>query len=306
MDVFWSLFSNLLPLYILIGIGWFAGRHFGVQRETLANLSLFVLMPVMLFGFVSTLDLQPSYALLPLVMYGIQWVIAGGTLWLGRKIYDDSTPNLMAMCTAMGNFGYFGLPLVLLLFPPEWIGVYMFMLLGNILFEATVGYYIAARGNFTVRQSIRKLLRFPSLYAVTLGLLVNFSGLPLPDVFFTYLDYFKGAYVICGMMIIGVALSYVREFVFGPRFLSIVFAGKFIAWPFLALTVVSFDRAVTNLFDPEVHKLFMVLSIVPPAANIAAFATQLNLTPEKAATTILAGTLFALIYIPGVLFFFPL
>jgi len=44
--------------------------------------------------------------------------------------------------------------------------------------------------------------------------------------------------------------------------------------------------------------LMLILSIVPPAANIAAFAAQLNVQPEKAATTVLLCTIFALFYIP--------
>lgn len=49
-------------LYILIAIGWAAGRFYGVARESLANLVLFVIMPVMVFGFVVTLDLKPKKA----------------------------------------------------------------------------------------------------------------------------------------------------------------------------------------------------------------------------------------------------
>ena len=47
--------------------------------------------------------------------------------------------------------------------------------------------------------------------------------------------------------------------------------------------------------------MLLIMSIVPPAANIAAFAATLDLNPEKAATTVLLGTIFALFYIPAVL-----
>ncbi len=297
--IFFTLLPNLIPLYLLIAIGYLAGRFYDVDRTTLANLAVFIMMPVMVFSFVATLDLHLEYALLPVVMYGIQTIVAFGSFWLAGRIYDDTTPNLLAMCASMGNFGYFGLPVILLMFPPEWIGVYMFLLLGNILFEATVGYYIAARGHFDVRQSLRKLAKFPSIYAVVLGILVNLSGFQLPDVFFTYRDYFKGAYVIVGMMIIGTALSQVNKLVLGPRFLAMVFLGKFVAWPVLAFLTVTLDSLFTQWFEPEVHQLLLVLSTVPPAANIAAFAAQLNLTPAKAATTVLIGTVFALFYMPA-------
>lgn len=41
-------------------------------------------------------------------------------------------------------------------------------------------------------------------------------------------------------------------------------------------------------------------NIVPSAANVVAFSAQLNDQPEKAATPVLAGTIFTLFYIPVV------
>jgi predicted permease len=301
MTIFFELVVNLFPLYGLIAAGFFIGRFLHIDRETLINIVLYLCLPIVVFGFIAGLDLKPAYALLPLVMFLIQAVIGLAMLRAGRAVYGDARANLLSMCTAMGNGGYFGLPLVLLLFPPEWVGVYMFMLLGGVLYEGTLGYYIAARGKFTVGDSIRKVLKFPSIYAVAAGLLVNLAGIDMPDLFITYWGYFKGAYVILGMMIIGAALSKVDRLVFAPRFLVLVALGKFIAWPVLAYGFVALDSLFFHLFDEPVHMFVIVSSLMPPAANIAAFAEKFDIVPAKAATTILIATLFALFYIPAVL-----
>ena len=47
--------------------------------------------------------------------------------------------------------------------------------------------------------------------------------------------------------------------------------------------------------------IVILITIVPPAANSVAFAAQLNIRPEKAATTVLLGTVLALFYIPAVI-----
>jgi len=302
MTIFLTLFTNLVPLYILIALGFIAGRYLNVDRNSIANLVIYLCLPVVAFGFVATLEFHPIYALLPLLILSISTIVGVGVYILGQKIFGDNRANLLSMCASMPNSGYFGLPLVLLLFKdqPQWVGVYMFMMLGVTIYEATIGYYIAARGAFSVRDSIKKLIKFPALYAIALALIVNASGYDLPDLFTTYWGYFKGAYVVMGMMIIGVALASVEKFVFGPRFLSLVILGKFALWPVLALGVVMLDKAYFGLFTPEIHKLITILSIVPPAANIAAFAAQLNVQPEKAATTVLICTILALFYIPVV------
>lgn len=301
MDIFAALFTNLIPLYILIALGWIAGRYFSVERQSLGSLGIYILMPIVAFGFVAGLEFQPEYALLPLIVFALFTGVTLVFYAIGKRIFPDNRANLMAMCAGSGNTGYFGLPLVLLLFDPQWIAVYIFAMMGGSIYEATVMFYIANRGKFDARQSLMKLLKFPTLYTIAAALIVNASGTQLPAQFTTYWEYAKGAYILIGMMIIGVSLSKAEKLVIGPRFLSLVFLGKFIVWPLSALALVWLDRSIFGLFSPEIHRLLIVMSIVPPAANIAAFAAQLDMRPEKAATTILLGTVFALFYIPFII-----
>ncbi len=298
MDVFFTLFFNLLPLYGLIALGFFAGRFLNVDRQSLATLAIYICMPIVVFGFVVNLEFQPAYLLLPIIIFVVS-IITGVVFYaVGLKTYGDSTANLMAMCCSMGNTGYFGLPLVFLFFNEQQTAIYIFMMLGGSVYEATGGYYLAARGAFDVKTSLKKLLRFPALYAIIAGFIINQMALEPPELFWTYWNYFKGAYVVLGMMIVGAALSGVRKLVFGPRFMLFVFLGKFVAWPALIFAFVWLDRTVMGWYAEDIHKLILIMSLVPPAANIAAFAAQMNIMPEKAATTILVGTIFALVYIP--------
>lgn len=298
MTVFLSLFFNLLPLYALIVAGFVARKYLKVDRDSLGTMAMYIFMPVVVFGFVANMNFKLEYIALPFLLFGISSIVALSFLQLGNRIYKDNQANLMAMCTAMGNTGYFGLPLVLLFFSEELVAIYIFMNLGSLIFEATVGYYIAARGNFDARTSLNKIIRFPTIYAIALGVAANQSAMEMPEIFWTYWTHFKGAYVVVGMMIIGAALANIDKFVIGLRFLSLTFAGKFIVLPALALLCVIVDKAFLGWFSEEIHNLIIIVSIVPPGANIAAFATKMNLEPEKAATTILLGTIFALLYIP--------
>ena len=304
MDIFLTLFSNIFPLYVLIALGFLAGRFFGVDIKSLGALALYIFMPIAVFGYIIKLDFQPIYAGLPVFVYVFMTVMMLVWFKIARRIYSDSRSSLLTMCACWGNMGYFGLPLVIALFPAEQIGIYMFMVVGCIFLEATIGYYIWQRGNLDVRQSLINVLKFPSLYAVLIGLALNFSNVEMSDQVHTYWEYFRGAYIISGMMIIGGALANVKRFVIAPRFMSLAFLGKFVVWPMTALAFIFADMHFIGLFDPTIHKMFFVLSIVPPGANIAAFAASLNISPEKAASTILLSTFFALFSIPLMLMLF--
>ena len=306
MDLFLSLLANIAPLYVIIALGWIAGRFYEVEKESLAGLAIYILVPIVSFYYVAALEFKPAYTALPLIVFGLYTFMTFLFYALGRRLYPDKRANLLAMCSAASNTGYLGLPIVILLFPTEWVGVYVFALAGGLLYEATVMYYIANRGNFSPRDSVLRVLKFPVLYAILIGLVINFTGFDLPSQLDAFWGYFKGAYIVIGMMIIGVSLSKVTRLVIVPKFLSVVFFAQFIVWPLMALGVIGLDKAVLHWFSPEIYKLLMIMAIMPPAANIAAFAAKLDLNPEKAATTILLSTIFALFYIPAALVVFSL
>ncbi len=304
MDVVLTLAGNLVPLYALIVLGYIAGKFFNVDRQTLGALGIYIIMPIVTFGYVAQMEFRPSYIALPVVFYAMITCVCFIWLAAGKKVYGDSRANLMAISSASGNTGYFGLPLALMLLPEEWVGVYIFANLGALLFEATILYYLAARGRFSVRESLIKLARFPTIYAVAAGVAYNLSGTGMADVVVTYWEYFKGSYVVIGMMIIGAALAKVKRMVWAPRFISLTFAGKFIMLPLISVGLIMLDQSALHLFDAQVHKIMFILTIVPIGANIAAFAVEMDLKPEKAASTILYSTVFALISIPFSLYLY--
>lgn len=301
MDIFFTLLFNIAPLYAIILLGWIAGRFYGVDRESIAALAIYIVVPVVSFYYVAEIEFKAAFILLPVLVFTLFTLITILFYQIGKWVYPDKQANLLAMCCGAANVGYFGLPIVILLLPEDWVGVYIFALTGGLIYEATVMYYIANRGNFSPKQSIVNVLRFPVLYAILLGLAVNFCNVPLPAQLDPYWVYFKGAYVVVGMMIVGCSLPRLSQLVIAPRFLSIVFLSQFVVWPAVVLGLIELDQHVLGLFGTEVHKMMIIMSVVPPAANITAYAAKLNLDPEKAATTVLVGTVFALFYIPIVL-----
>ena len=65
-------------------------------------------------------------------------------------------------------------PVALVLLPPSGVTLYLFCALGVTLYEFTVGFYLSARGRFTVRDSLLKIvhqlrLRRPLQHVVSHG-----------------------------------------------------------------------------------------------------------------------------------------
>lgn len=293
-----TLLGQLIPLLLLIGLGYLAGRWLGVESRSLAMIAIYFLSPLVNFGGVAQLDFRSAYLLLPPVLFGIAAGMALLVYWLAGRLYADNTRNLVAMAASTGNTGYFGTPLVLALLGPQAAGIYFLMNFAVALSETTVGYYVGARGHHGMRDSLKKVLSLPANYAVLLGLAWNALSLPLPTNFLPWWERFTGAWVIVGMMLIGVALSQAGGWRANARLTGLLFAVKFLLWPACTWGFALLDRAVLGLFDPLVHTLLLIIGVVPLAGNTVTFATQLKLRSGEAAAVVLESTVFAVVYIP--------
>ena len=143
-----------------------------------------------------------------------------------------------------------------------------------------------------------KVLKLPVIHAIWLGLLYNLYGPALPDAFLRYWNYAIGAWVIIGMMIIGVALAKQTRLELDFKLLLSMCTPKFILWPLFGFGVIAADAAYFHAFGPEVHLMMAVVSSVPLAGNLVAYAATLNLHPERAAGAVLASTVLACVTVP--------
>lgn len=298
MTLFLTLLTKILPLYGMIALGYIGGKYLSVSRTDIATVVIYLFVPVVFFGAVATTPLTPQYLALPFIAFLMSAVMAFSVFYIAGKIYQDSQKNLIGMAACTGNTGYFGMPIFLALYPETHVGVYLLAILGITIAESTIGYYLLARGNFTVRDSLIKLAKMPTIYAVTAGLLFNLSGFTMPEIVMETHAKFRGGYIILGMMMIGLGLSGIKHFTFGKRFLSLLLIQKFIGWPLLAFAIIAVDRHTVQLFDDLARTCILIFSTVPLAANTVAFATTLNIHPEKAAAAVMLSTLVALAYIP--------
>lgn len=298
MNVAAVLIENIIPLYILVGLGYIAGRWMDVNLQSLARVCIFIVAPVVIFGGMVRMNFDPRYILLPVLMAGISAGIGLSVYALAHRRWKNNTANLIGLGSISGNTGYFGFPLVLALFGPDWGAVYLFMNMATSVTENTIGYYMAVRGHHTIKDSLRKVVKLPGIHALYLGLICNFLHVPMPELFFKYWTYATGTWVIIGMMLIGVALGKLQKLEFDWRMIGWLFTSKFILWPAVGLAVILADAAVFHLFPHEIYGLILIFTSVPLMSNLVAYAAHMNLHPEKAATAVVLSTLLAIITLP--------
>ena len=305
MTVFLTLLGKTLPLYFSIILGVLSTWILKCDKDTIAKVILFILAPLIVFNATISVKLDASVLFLPTFFFFASTILAFVLLFLFKKVYSDNTANLLAFSTSTGNTGNIGIPLAILFLEPNLVDVFIFTVLANILYQNSVGYYITAKGHFTAKQSIIKVLRLPVLYAFILGVALNIYGFKMPEIFVNYTEYIKGAYAILGMMLLGMGMEKMKSNnSFDLKFISYAMGIKFIFWPLFILAFIYLDKTFIHFLNDGFYSIMFLFSIVPLAGNTVTVATLLNVKPDKMSLAVFISTIISLFYIPFVMFLY--
>jgi predicted permease len=294
----YSLLLQMTGLYACIAIGFFAARRLEVEGKGISKLLFYVIVPLVFMHGISKMEIAYQYLLLPFFIFTISCSLCLAHYAIARRIYHDKSANILAFASGNGNIGYFGIPIAMMLFEPPIVGVYMVMVIGIMLYETTLGYYITTKGDFSTREAIQKMVRLPMLHGALIGLLMSLCGLSLPSFTENFFEAIRGAYSTLGMMVVGIGLAGLSSFRLDWKFISMAFIVKFLAWPLAVAGVILLDQYWLHFYDQTVYATMILLSSMPLAVNAVIFATLLDAKPEKMAAAVFLSTLFALIYVP--------
>jgi malate permease and related proteins len=298
MEIFFTLLGKIAPLYIVIFLGYISGKLLHVKKESIAPLLIYVIAPFVVFSGVIRAQISSGTLSLPLLFFTLACLISAIFYVLSSYIWKGSEKNIVGFTSGSGNTGYFGLPVAIAIFGQDIVPLIVLSVLGFITFENTLGFYITARGNFTAKESLLKVLKLPTVYAFLVGLFINLSGIDLGKPYLDLATNFQGAYSTLGMMLIGLGIASITKFEFDYKFIATTFLAKFITWPLAIAGVIFLDTNYFHLYTTQIHQVMILMSVVPLAANTVAVATELRTHPEKASMAVLLSTLFALFYIP--------
>ena len=298
MTLDFNFLTNFLLIYLFLFTGVFLKYFVKINEKIIGKFLIYLLAPIVIFHGTLNTTLISNVIFLPILIFLISSFVCYLFYFIGKKIWNDSNANILAILSSEGNTGYFGLPIAILLFNNELVGIYIFALMGVTLFENSVVYYLTARGRYSKLHSLYKLLKLPAIYAFIAGLIFNFYNIKNIKFLDSYIDYIQDLYSFLGMMIVGLCIYPLSNLSLDKKMVLLSFLGKFIIWPILILFFIYFNENFFHFFSHEVYAPLILVSIVPIAVNTVVFATVLNVYPRKVASTVLLSTIFSIIYIP--------
>jgi malate permease and related proteins len=297
MSIFLTLLTKLFPIYAVMGAGYGLSRITGNITSQIAALQIYFIVPVVITTNVMKLSFTSDVLILPVFLFFVCVLISLLVFYFSKKSKLEYS-SILSQSSGTANTGYLGIPIAIILLPPELVPVYMVTMVGTTICENSLGYYFIARSNFSPKQAVLKLLKLPTLYALILGLILSAYKVQLPENLTSIARDFLGAYIILGALIIGLGVAQVKTWKFDWMFLTHMLGVKFILWPFVMWGLLQLDEFSFDIIPQSYEPILLLLSIMPLAANTAAFAAMFHVYPERTATAVAFSTLMGVVLIP--------
>ncbi|MBC6438556.1 MAG: AEC family transporter [Rhodobacteraceae bacterium] len=297
-----EIFLKTLPFFALIGLGYQAGRTGFFTAEATAYLTKFVFyfaLSAMLFRFAANLSLFEVFDwwFVAAYLWGclLVYLIATAVAFFRRRGVDEAAVE--AQCAVIGNTGFLGVPMLVVLMGEAAAGpVLMMLALDLVVFSSLIVILITGSRDGRMSLNLLKtvglgLLKNPMIVSITLGLVWSAFTLPIPDVANEFLGILGAAATPGALFAIGASLagkSAERLSVAGwLTFCKLVLHPAAVAFAALVLFPVStFDAAV-----------MIAAAALPVAGNVYILAQHYGVAPHRVSASILISTVLSIVTI---------
>lgn len=290
-----AIFLKTLPFFALIGVGFLAAyRGFFTQGAT-AYLTKFVFyfaLSAMLFRFASTLSLGDifDWNFIGAYLFGCFAIYALATVVALIRKRPASEAAIEAQCAVIGNTGFLGVPMLVVLMGPAAAGpVLMILAIDLIVFSSLIVIIITAsrdgRMSLKIFRSIAiGLVKNPMIVSMVAGLFVSAAGIRLPAPVDEFMALLGAAATPCALFAIGASLAgKSTERASVALWLSLA---KLILHP----AAVAIGTLIIFEVDPYAAAVMIAASSLPVAGNIYMLAQHYNVAPQRVSASILMST----------------
>lgn len=290
-----AIFLQTLPFFLIIGLGYGAGRTGFFSEEATAYLTKFVFyfaLSAMLFRFSANLSLAEviDWRFITAYLWGTGFVYLLATMVsLARRISIEEAA-IEAQCAVIGNVGFLGIPmLVMLMGKGAIVPVMLVLAVDLIVFGSLIVILITGSRDGRMSLGILRtvglgLLKNPMIVSIVLGLTWSGLAIPIPAPMNDFLSILGGAATPGALFAIGASLaskSAERPFVAGwLSFCKLVLHPGFVAISALWLFPV----------EPYAASVMIAAAALPVAGNVYILAQHYGVAPQRVSASILIST----------------
>ncbi|MCK9259165.1 MAG: AEC family transporter [Azoarcus sp.] len=277
--------SILFPLFAITALGYFVGKRMKPDMSDANKLNMDVFVPALVFAALANKEFHIS-EYMPLLGATLVMVLGAGAVgWVTARIAKVD-PKTFVPPQMFNNCGNLGLPLAVLAFGDEALAPAVVMFMVSNLLHFSFGAWLL---DHNIR--IANVWRVPSVLATIVGLAVAVSGFEVWSPLMLAIKLLGDIAIPLMLFALGVRLNDSRITSVGLGVFAAVVrpvTGMLLAW------------GVMLLIDlpPREQALLLVFGALPPAVLNYIFAERYHQDPEKVASMVLIGNLFAMLFLP--------
>ncbi|WP_236581934.1 AEC family transporter [Hydrogenophaga sp. BPS33] len=285
MDLIARVADVIIPVFLIVGIGFAYARKKAPDMGTFNRIALDVLAPVLVYSALASRDFVIAQHVVLLV--GAAVIILGGGLlaWPLARAFG-AQPRTLVPVVMFNNCGNMGLPLALLAFGPSNFGAAVALFSVSNLLHFSIGARITSRLART-----RDLLTSPLMIGTALGFFSALTDVRPPDV------------VLSGLKLLGDAMLPMMLFALGVRLTALTRQGLAIgllgalARPLIGLAI-ALPLAWALGLEGAARGQLLLFAALPPAVMQFMLAERYHQEPDKVGAMIMLGNALAVVFVP--------
>ena len=291
----WDIFLQTLPFFMIIALGYGSGITKFFSEEATAYLTKFVFyfaLSAMLFRFSANLSLADildwQFVMAYLSATTVVYLIAVRAA--RRRFVPMTEAAVEGQCAVIGNVGFLGIPMLVLLLGEGAVGpVMMVLAVDLIVFGSLI--VILITGSRDGRMSPKVLwtvavglIKNPMIVSISLGLLVSVNNVPIPGPVNDFLTLLGAAATPGALFAIGASLA--------SKSAERVAIAGWLSFCKLVLHPTAVAIAALFVFDVDSYAagVMIAAAALPVAGNVYILAQHYGVAPTRVSAAILIST----------------
>lgn len=286
-NIVFVLSQNILPIFIVASFGFALQRWIGIDKKSLSSVVMNVLSPALVF--VSLVNSQvPTGELANLALFAVLNILLMGVIGLVvARLLRLSRVDMVALLIVIMfvNGGNYGLTLNQLRYGDDGLARAVAYYTTSTVLLYTLGIFIASMGKMTWRQSLRRLVRFPAVYAAVLAIVIYNFGLTVPAPLMRGIEIAGAGAIPVMLLVLGAQLADLRGMT-DVRLTLTAVPLRLLIGP-LAGVLVAALLGLTGLG----RSTSVIEASMPPAVFSIILATEFELKPSVVTGVVVIATL---------------
>lgn len=301
-----QIFLQTLPFFAIIALGYGAGKTRFFPEDATAWLTRFVFyfaLSAMLFRFSANLSLAEvfdmSFVLAYLSGTAVIYLLATTVALIRKRGIEEAAVE--SQCAVIGNVGFLGVPMLVLLMGEHAIGPVMLVLAVDlVVFGSLIVILITGARDGRMSLGILRtvglgLLKNPMIVSIVLGLTWSGLDIPIPKPLNEFVSILGAAATPGALFAIGASLA-------SKSAERMVVAG-WLTFAKLALhpAAVAVSALVIFSVDPYAASVMIAAAALPVAGNVYILAQHYGVAPHRVSASILISTALSVFTVSAVI-----